>query len=58
MSNEQWLPMKEAAKALNVTPYKLAQLVNAGLIDTKENVRDKRAKLIDMDKAKQVLGIS
>jgi hypothetical protein len=50
--------MKEAAKALNVTPYKLAQLVNAGLIDTKENVRDKRAKLIDMDKAKQVLGIS
>jgi hypothetical protein len=55
MTNEQWVPMKEAADILKVSHYKLSQLVTAGLIETRENIRDKREKLINIEQAKQVL---
>jgi len=55
MQNEQWLPVKEAAKILKVSRYKLNQLVDKGLIETKENIKDYRAKLINMEQAKRVL---
>ena len=56
--NQQWIPMKDAAKLLNVSRYKLSQLVNAGQIPTRDNIRDKREKLVDIERAKQILGIA
>ena len=53
--NEQWLPIKEAAKALNVSRYKLNQLIDKGLIQTKENIKDYREKLVNLEQARQVL---
>jgi hypothetical protein len=58
MSNEQWVPIGDAAKILKVSRYKLDQLVTAGLVASRENIRDKRKKLIDIEQAKQVLGIT
>ncbi len=55
---EQWIPMRDAAKLLRVSYYKISQLVNSGDLDTRENIRDKRAKLINMEQAKRVLGIT
>jgi hypothetical protein len=47
--------MKEAAIILEVSLYKLSQLVTAGLIETRENIRDKREKLVNIEQAKRVL---
>ncbi len=53
--NEQWLPVKDAAKVLKVSRYKLNQLIDRGLIETKENIKDYREKLVNIDQARQVL---
>lgn len=55
--SEQWMPMRDAARILKVSRYKLSQLVMAGLIEARENIRDKREKLINVDQARQVLGL-
>jgi len=55
--NEQWLPIKEAAKNLKVSRYKLNQLIDRGIIETKENIKDYREKLVNVVQAKQVLGV-
>ncbi len=56
-NQEKWIPMREAAKVLEISYYKISQLVNAGTIESKENIRDKREKLINLEQAKQVLGL-
>ena len=58
MNGSNWIPMKDAAKELKVSQYKLSQLVMSGQLETKENIRDKRAKLINLEQAKQVLGMA
>jgi hypothetical protein len=58
VNNIQWVPMKEAAKILKISRYKLSQLVLAGKIQTKENIQDNRAKLINIEQAKKVLELS
>ena len=55
---EQWVPMRDAAKILKVSYYKLSQLVTAGLIESRDNIRDKREKLVNLEQAKQVLEIN
>lgn len=53
--NEQWVPLKEAAKKLKVSRYKLNQLIDKGLVESRENIRDYREKLVNIDQARQVL---
>lgn len=53
--NEQWVPLKEAAKKLKVSRYKLNQLIDRGLVETRDNIRDNREKLVNIDQARQVL---
>jgi len=53
--NEQWIPLKEAAKILKVSRYKLNQLIDRGLVEAKENIRDNREKLVNIDQARNVL---
>jgi hypothetical protein len=50
--------MKEAAKILGVSRYKLSQLVMAGKIEMRSSVQDNRAKLINIEQARKVLEIS
>jgi hypothetical protein len=54
-SEQQWMPMRDAAKVLKVSRYKLGQLVTAGLVESRENIRDKREKLVNIEQARQVL---
>lgn len=54
---EEWLPMKEAAKKLKVSYYKLSQLAMTGEISTKDSLRDKRVKLVNVEQIKQILNI-
>ncbi len=54
---EEWLPMKEASKKLKVSYYKLSQLAMSGELATRDSVRDKRVKLVNVEQVKQVLGI-
>jgi hypothetical protein len=53
---EEWVAINDAARILGVTYFKLSQLVTSGQIETRENIRDKRKKLINMRQARQVLG--
>lgn len=53
--SEQWLPVKEAVKTLKVSRYKLTQLIDRGLVQTRENIKDYREKLVDVEQARQVL---
>lgn len=57
-NTEDWVAINDAARILGVTYFKLSQLVTSGQIETKENIRDKRKKLINMRQAKQLLGIN
>ena len=52
---EQWVPIKEAAKMLKVSRYKLNQLIDKGLVQSRENVRDYREKLVNVEQARQIL---
>jgi RNA-binding protein YlmH len=53
--NEQWVPLKEAAKMLKVSRYKLNQLIDKGLIESRVNIKDYREKLVNINQARQVL---
>ena len=55
MAQEQWVTIKEAAKILDVSRYKLNQLIDKGLIETRENIKDYREKLVNIEQARQVL---
>lgn len=52
---EQWVPIKEAAKLLKISRYKLNQLIDRGLIETRENIKDYRERLVNVEQARQVL---
>jgi hypothetical protein len=54
---EEWITMKDAAKKLKVSYYKLSQLAMTGEIETKDSLRDKRVKLVNTEQIKQKLGI-
>jgi DNA-binding MarR family transcriptional regulator len=54
-AEQQWVPLKEAAKLLKVSRYKLNQLIDRGLIETRENIKDNREKLVNVTQARQVL---
>jgi hypothetical protein len=56
-NTEEWMAINEAARILGVSYFKLSQLVTSGAIATKENIRDKRKKLINIRQAKEILGI-
>ncbi len=55
MAQEQWVTIKEAAKILDISRYKLNQLIDKGLIETRENIKDYREKLVNIEQAKRVL---
>jgi hypothetical protein len=52
---EQWVPIKEAAKILKVSRYKLNQLIDKGFVESRENIKDYREKLVNVEQARQVL---
>ena len=54
MSDEQWLPMKEAAKTLNISYDKLSRLVRQKVIDTQIDLLDQRVKLVELGQVKRV----
>ncbi|HYX51381.1 MAG TPA: hypothetical protein VE843_16665 [Ktedonobacteraceae bacterium] len=56
-ANEQWVPVKEASKILNVSRYKINQLIDRGLIESRENIQDFREKLVNIEQIKRVLGL-
>jgi MoaA/NifB/PqqE/SkfB family radical SAM enzyme len=56
-NTDEWVAINDAARILGVTYFKLSQLVTSGQIETKENIRDKRKKLINMRQAREILGI-
>ncbi|MBE3558597.1 MAG: hypothetical protein IMW89_05145 [Ktedonobacteraceae bacterium] len=47
MMNEEWVTMTEAASRLNVRRTKISRLAARGVIQTKENPLDARAKLVN-----------
>jgi hypothetical protein len=57
METQDWMSMKEAAKVLKVSYYKLSQLAMTGEIETKPSLRDKRMKMVSIKQIKEVLDI-
>ncbi len=52
---EQWVTMKEAAKALGTSPSKISRLASIGLIEIKEDLIDRRIKLVNLDQVTELL---
>jgi DNA-binding MarR family transcriptional regulator len=54
---EQWLPMKEVAKILNIPDYKLSRVAQKGSIKTKPDPVDGRVKLVEVSEVKRIFRI-
>lgn len=58
MAEEQWLPMKEVAKILNVSYDKLSRLVRQKVLRTQNDVLDQRVKLVELNEVKRIFRIN
>lgn len=54
-SQGQWVTMKEASRILSITYGVVSRLVAIKAISTKENLADRRSKLVNIDEIKNVL---
>jgi DNA-binding MarR family transcriptional regulator len=45
--SEEWVPMSEAARRLNVRVSKISRLANKGRIETRGNPLDERVRLVN-----------
>lgn len=52
--DEEWLPMREVAKMLNISYDKLSRLVRQKIIQTRDDVLDQRVKLVEVNEVKKV----
>lgn len=50
--SEEWIPMSEAARRLNVRVSKISRLANKGHIQVKDNPLDERVRLVNFDELK------
>lgn len=55
MQGSQWVPIVQALKMLGITRHKMNQLIDRGLVTTKDDIRDNRKKLVDIEQARRVL---
>lgn len=54
VSDEQWVTMSEAAKAIGISLSKISRLAAVGKIKSQDNPYDMRTRLVDMDELKQM----
>lgn len=54
---EQWLPMKDVAKMLNIPDYKLSRVAQKGSIQMKPDPVDGRVKLVEVNEVKRIFRI-
>jgi hypothetical protein len=54
---EQWLPMKEVAKALGIPDYKLSRVAQKGSIQMRPDPIDGRVKLVEINEVKRIFRI-
>ncbi len=54
MNTEQWLPMTDVADMLHIPYEKLSRLVRQKEIETRDDVLDKRVKLVEINEVKKV----
>ncbi len=50
--SEQWMPMRQAAKRLGITPNKISRLAEKGKIKTRRTPLDERVRLVDLNELK------
>jgi len=55
---EQWLPIKEVAKMLNIRADKLARLARQKTIRSKDYPLDMRVKLVEVNEVKRLFEIA
>jgi hypothetical protein len=53
-TQEEWRPLTEAAKELNVSNAKLSRMVAQKRIKSKKNPRDERQTLVDMVELREI----
>jgi hypothetical protein len=51
---EQWITMKDAAKAVGTSPSKISRLASIGAIEVRENVIDRRLKLVNLEQVTEL----
>jgi len=56
-SGEQWVPMSEAAQAVNVNLSKISRLASQKKIKSQTNPYDERTKLVDLNEVKRYFRI-
>jgi hypothetical protein len=54
---EQWLPMKEVARILNIPNYKLSRVAQKGSIRMMPDPIDGRVKLVEVNEVKRIFRI-
>jgi DNA-binding LacI/PurR family transcriptional regulator len=52
---EQWMIMKDAAKALGVSPSTISRLAAVGAIQVRESIANRKIKLVNVDEVRKVL---
>jgi hypothetical protein len=50
--DEQWMPMRQAAKRLGVSPNKISRLAEKQKIKTRETPLNERVRLVDLNELK------
>ena len=55
MINENWMTMKEAAKTLKVSPSKISRLAAIKAIQVREDIVDRRIKLVNLEEIRNLL---
>jgi hypothetical protein len=55
-TDEQWLPMREVAKMLDIRYDKLARLARQNTIRSKDYPLDQRVRLVELNEVKKMYG--
>jgi hypothetical protein len=56
-TQEQWVTMREAATTLKLSYYKIQRLAAQGSLSTRDDVLDKRVKLVNLEEVRRVFRI-
>jgi hypothetical protein len=51
---EQWVTMKDAAKAVGTSASKISRLAAIGAIEVKTDIIDRRLKLVNLEQVREV----
>jgi len=51
---EEWVTMKEAAKSVGTSASKISRLASIGAIEVRENIIDRRLKLVNLEQVKEL----